>query len=37
MIMNKKGVSDTDVLDAIKIIALIVLGYIIIKSISSFI
>ena len=33
--MNKKGFSDTDVLDIIKIIALIFLGYIIITSLVS--
>jgi len=31
--MNKKGLTDTDVLDIIKVIALVVLAYIILNSI----
>jgi len=33
--MNKKGFSDTDVLDWIKIAILLVVGYIIIKALLS--
>ena len=33
--MNKKGFSDKDVLDWIKIAILLVVGYIIIKALSS--
>jgi len=33
--MDKKGISDTDILDLIKIIALIILGFIILNALSS--
>lgn len=33
--MNKRGIKDTDILDIIKIIVLIILGYIIIKGLTS--